>query len=55
MDMEINEIGQIVVSANRTEQKVAELTVSMDILKSGDFLKAHITDPAGTYKQNTWH
>jgi outer membrane cobalamin receptor len=45
MDMEINEIGQIVVSANRTEQKVAELTVSMDILKSGDFLKTHITDP----------
>jgi outer membrane cobalamin receptor len=45
LDMEINEIGQIVVSANRTEQKVSELTVSMDILKSGDFLKAHITDP----------
>lgn len=44
MDMEIREIGQIVVSANKTEQKVAELTVSMDILKSGDFLKTHITD-----------
>ena len=45
MDMEIMEIGQIVVSANKTEQKIAELTVSMDILKSGDFLKTHITDP----------
>jgi len=45
LDMEINEIGQIVISANRTEQKVSELTVSMDILKSGDFLKTHITDP----------
>ncbi|MBK7133094.1 MAG: TonB-dependent receptor [Bacteroidales bacterium] len=45
MDMEIMEIGQIVVSANKTEQKIAELTVSMDILKTGDFLKTHITDP----------
>ena len=44
LDMEIQEIGQIVVSANKTEQKVAELTVSMDIIKSGDFLKTHITD-----------
>jgi outer membrane cobalamin receptor len=44
LDMEIQEIGQIVVSANKTEQKVAELTVSMDILKSEDFLKTHITD-----------
>ncbi len=44
MDMELIEIGQIVVSANKTEQKIAELAVSMDILKSGDFLKTHITD-----------
>jgi iron complex outermembrane receptor protein len=44
MSMEIREIGQIVVSANKTEQRVAELTVSMDILKSIDFLKSHITD-----------
>ncbi len=42
--MEIREIGQIVVSANKTEQKVAELTVSMDVIKSADFLKTHITD-----------
>ncbi len=44
LDMEIQEIGQIVVSANRTEQKVAELTVSMDIIKKSDFLKTHITN-----------
>jgi len=44
LDMELQEIGQIVVSANKTEQKVAELTVSMDIIKSDDFLKTHITD-----------
>lgn len=44
LDMEIREIGQIVISANKNEQKVAELTVSMDIIKSGDFLKTHITD-----------
>jgi len=44
MEMEIKEIGQIVISANRNEQKIAELTVSMDVLKSDDFLKTHITD-----------
>jgi outer membrane cobalamin receptor len=44
LEMEIREISQIVISANKTEQKVAELTVSMDILKSADFLKTHITD-----------
>jgi outer membrane cobalamin receptor len=45
LDMDFMEIGQIVVSANRQEQKIAELTVSMDVLKSSDFLKTHITDP----------
>jgi iron complex outermembrane receptor protein len=44
LDMEIQEIGQIVISANKTEQRIAELTVSMDIIKPGDFLKTHITD-----------
>jgi outer membrane cobalamin receptor len=45
LEMDLREIGQIVVSANRKEQKIAELTVSMDVLKSSDFLKTHITDP----------
>ena len=45
LEMDLREIGQIVVSANRTEQKIAELTVSMDVLKSDNFLKTHITDP----------
>ena len=44
LDMDILEIGQIVISANKTEQRVAELTVSMDVLKSKDFLNTHITD-----------
>lgn len=44
LEMDVMEIGQIVISANKSEQKVAELTVSMDIIKSGDFLKTHITD-----------
>lgn len=43
MYVDIKEIGQIVVSADRTERRVAELTVSMDILKSADFLNTHIT------------
>lgn len=45
LDFDIKEIGQIVVSADRAEKQVAELTVSMDILKSADFLDKHITDP----------
>lgn len=44
LQLQIKEIGQIVVSANKNEQKVAELTVSMNVLKSVDFLKTHITD-----------
>ena len=44
MDMDIKEIGQIVVSADRTESRVAGLTVSLDILKNSDFLNTHITD-----------
>jgi iron complex outermembrane receptor protein len=44
LDTELKEIGQIVVSANKSEQKIAELTVSMDLLKSADFSKNHITN-----------
>lgn len=44
METDIREIGQIVVSANKSEQKIAELTVSMDVLKNADFLRTHITD-----------
>jgi hypothetical protein len=44
LDMEIREIGQIVVSANKTDQRIAELTVSMEVIKSVDFIKTHITD-----------
>ncbi len=44
LEMEIREIGQIVISAARSEERITELTVSMDVIKSGDFLKTHITD-----------
>jgi iron complex outermembrane receptor protein len=44
LETELKEIGQIVVSANKSEQKIAELTVSMDLLKSVDFSKNHITN-----------
>jgi outer membrane receptor protein involved in Fe transport len=44
LETDVLEIGQIVISANKTEQRVAELTVSMDVLKSKDFLNTHITD-----------
>jgi outer membrane receptor protein involved in Fe transport len=44
LDTEISAISQIVVSANKTEQKISDLTVSMDILKPVDYLQTHITD-----------
>jgi outer membrane cobalamin receptor len=46
MEMRVSEIGQVVVSANKTEQKVAELTVSMDVVKSSFLNQNHITDAA---------
>jgi outer membrane cobalamin receptor len=44
LDQEINEIDQIVVSANRTGQKVSELSVSVGIIKPNEVSKNHITD-----------
>ena len=44
MEQEINEIDQIVVSANRTEQKVSESTVSLSIIRPDILSKSHITD-----------
>ncbi len=44
LDQEINEIDQIVVSANRTGQKVSELSVSVGIVKPNEVSKNHITD-----------
>lgn len=42
--MNVREIDQVVVSANRTEQKITELSVSMDIVKSAFIEANHITD-----------
>ncbi len=44
METESLEIDQIVVSADRTEQRVSELTVSMDIIKPELISRGHITD-----------
>lgn len=44
LEMKISEIDQIVVSANKTEQKIAELTVSMDVIKESFISGNHITD-----------
>ncbi len=44
MDMESQFIDQIVVSADRMEQKRSELTVSMDVVKSEYLFRTHITD-----------
>jgi Outer membrane receptor proteins, mostly Fe transport len=44
LEMSLREIDQIVVSANKTEQKVAELSVSMDIIKTSFLSDNHIND-----------
>jgi outer membrane receptor protein involved in Fe transport len=44
LEMKISEIDQIVVSANKTEQRIAELSVSMDIIKTEFLSGNHITD-----------
>ncbi len=44
MEHEIRQIDQIVVSANKTEQKVADLTVSMSVIHPEMIAQDHITD-----------
>jgi iron complex outermembrane receptor protein len=44
LEMKVREIDQIVVSANKTEQRIAELSVSMDIIKTSFLTDNHITD-----------
>ena len=44
LETSLREIDQIVVSANKTEQKVAELSVSMDIIKTSFLSDNHIND-----------
>jgi outer membrane receptor protein involved in Fe transport len=44
MELKVREIDQIVISANKTEQKIAELTVSMDIVKTAFISDNHITN-----------
>ena len=44
MELRISELDQIVISAAKTEQKIAELTVSMDIIKTVFLSDNHITD-----------
>ena len=44
LQTETHEIDQVVVSADRMEHKVSELTVSIDVIKSDFLSRNHITD-----------
>ncbi len=44
LEMKVREFDQIVISANKTEQRIAELSVSMDIIKTSFLSDNHITD-----------
>ena len=48
----LSEIDQVVVSANRIEQKVAELSVSMDIIKTSFLSDNHISDAQELINKN---
>ncbi|HBE43605.1 MAG TPA: hypothetical protein DDW27_20900, partial [Bacteroidales bacterium] len=52
LEMQISEMDQVVVSANRIEQKVAELSVSMDIIKSSFLSDNHISDAQELINKN---
>ncbi len=45
LDYDIAEIDQIVVSAGKSEQRLSELTVSVNIIRPEVFSATHITDP----------
>lgn len=44
LDLVIKEIDQVVVTANRTEQRMAELTVSMNMVKNTFLNRNHVID-----------
>ncbi len=44
MEDEVSEIDQVVVSAGRIEQRIAELSVSMSLIKPSALAQNHITD-----------
>ena len=44
LEYEIAEIDQIVISANKAEQRMSELTVSLSIIKPSSFYSSHIND-----------
>ncbi len=52
LDLQVSEIDQVVVSANRIEQKVAELSVSMDVIKTAFLEGNHITDAQELINKN---
>jgi iron complex outermembrane receptor protein len=52
LEMKVSEIDQVVISANRIEQKVAELSVSMDIIKTSFLSENHITDAQELINKN---
>ena len=44
LEQEAQSLDQVVVSADRMEQKRSDLTVSMDVIRSERLFRAHITD-----------
>jgi iron complex outermembrane receptor protein len=53
LSTKLREIDQIVVSANKTEQRVSELSVSMDIINTSFLAANHISDPQELVNKTT--
>jgi len=52
LEMRISEIDQVVISANRIEQKIANLSVSVDIINKSFLSANHITDAQELLNKN---
>jgi len=53
LETETQAIDQVVVSADRIEHRIAELTVSLDIIKSNFISESHITDAQELINKNS--
>jgi outer membrane cobalamin receptor len=52
LEQDVGEINQVVVSAGKVEQRISELTVSMNVIKPEAIASSHITDAADLVNKN---
>jgi len=55
LEPESQSLEQVVVSADRMEQKRSDLTVTMDVIRPEQIFRYPCYGCTGTYNQDTWH